>query len=40
MILSDDYIPRLDMSWIEEMWLNHKKKNLTTDTIMMIIKKD
>ena len=40
MVLSDDYIPREETSWIEDMWLNHKKKNLTTDSIMMIIKKD
>jgi 2-polyprenyl-3-methyl-5-hydroxy-6-metoxy-1,4-benzoquinol methylase len=43
MVISDDYIPRDKPSWIEEMWLRYKKlqygKNLTTDSIMMIIKK-
>ena len=39
MVLSDDYIPRKKISWIEKIWLNTKENNLTTDSIMMIIKK-
>jgi hypothetical protein len=39
MVLSDDYTPRNKQSWIEKMWLNNKKENLTTDSIMMLIRK-
>ena len=39
MVLSDDYVPRKNLSWIEKLWLDTKKKNLTTDSIMMVIKK-
>ena len=39
MVLSEDYIPRKKISWIEKIWLNTKENNLTTDSIMMIIKK-
>ena len=38
-VLSDDYIPRKNPTWIEKIWLNTKQKNLTTDSIMIIIKK-
>ena len=38
-VTSDDYIPRDNPSWIESFWLNEKRKNFTTDSIMMIIKK-
>lgn len=38
-VISDDYIPREYVSWIEKIWLDTKKKNLTTDSIMMILKK-
>ena len=39
LVLSDDYIPRDKISWIEDLWIKTKQKNLTTDSIMMIIKK-
>jgi len=39
MVLSDDYTSRNKQSWIEKMWLNNKKENLTTDSIMMLIRK-
>ena len=38
-ILSDDYIPRENPSWIERQWLETKKQNFTTDSIAMILKK-
>ena len=38
-VLSDDYTPRDKISWIERMWIEHKKENFTTDSIMVIIKK-
>ena len=40
MILSDDYVPREKKSWIEKLWLEEKEKNFTTDSIMLIIKKN
>ena len=39
MVLSDDYTPRDKISWIEELWIKTKQDNLTTDTVMMIVKK-
>jgi hypothetical protein len=38
-VLSDDYIPRENPSWIERQWLQTKKQNFTTDSIAMILKK-
>ena len=38
-VISDDYIPRDNPSWIEKMWLQEKKKNFTTDSIIMVLKK-
>tara|TARA_B100000579_G_scaffold437522_1_gene467237 strand:+ start:1194 stop:1982 length:789 start_codon:yes stop_codon:yes gene_type:complete len=38
-ISSDDYIPRDEKSWIESIWLEKKSKGMTTDSIMLIIKK-
>lgn len=38
-VLSDDYIPRKNPSWIEQQWLQTKIDNFTTDTITMIVKK-
>ena len=38
-VLSDDYIPRKNPTWIEKVWLDTKQKNLTTDSIMLIMKK-
>ncbi len=40
MVLSDDYVPREKKSWIEKLWLKEKEKNFTTDSIMLIIKKN
>jgi 2-polyprenyl-3-methyl-5-hydroxy-6-metoxy-1,4-benzoquinol methylase len=39
MVLSDDYIPRNNPSWIEKIWLKDKEKNFTTDSIMAVIQK-
>ena len=38
-VLSDDYTPRKNPSWIERQWLQTKKDNFTTDTITMVLKK-
>ena len=38
-VLSDDYIPRENPSWIEKKWLETKEKNYTTDSIVMVLKK-
>ena len=38
-VVSDDYVPRDNPSWIEKLWLQEKKKNFTTDSIAMILKK-
>ena len=38
-VLTDDYVPRDKMSWIEKMWLDHKQENFSTDSLMMIVKK-
>jgi len=40
LVLSDDYTPREELSWIEKLWLDTKKKNFSTDSIMMLIKKN
>ena len=38
-ILSDDYVPRENPTWIEKKWLQTKEDNFTTDSITMILKK-
>ena len=38
-VLSDDYMPRKNPSWIEQQWLQKKKDNFTTDTITLVAKK-
>ena len=38
-VLSDDYIPRENPTWIERKWLQSKKNSFTTDSIAMILKK-
>ena len=38
-VLSDDYIPRENPTWIEKQWLQTKEDNFTTDSIAMILKK-
>ena len=38
-VLSDDYIPRKNLTWIEEKWIQTKENNFTTDSITMILKK-
>jgi 2-polyprenyl-3-methyl-5-hydroxy-6-metoxy-1,4-benzoquinol methylase len=38
-VFSDDYVPRVNRSWIEENWLQTKEENFTTDSIAIVIKK-
>ncbi len=38
-VISDDYIPRKETSWIEKKWLETKSNNFTTDSIMMVLRK-
>lgn len=38
-IISDDYTPRENPSWVEKNWLKNKEENFTTDTITMVITK-
>ena len=38
-ILSDDYVPRENPTWIEKKWLQTKEYNFTTDSVAMILKK-
>ena len=39
-IISDDYIPRKNPTWIEKRWLQEKEENFTTDSIIMVLKKN
>lgn len=39
-VLSDDYIPRENPTWIEKEWLRQKEENFTTDSIAMVMKKN
>jgi len=36
-VVSDDYIPRENPSWVEKNWLESKEEKFTTDTIAMVI---
>ena len=38
-VLSDDYTPRENPTWIEKNWLQTKEENFTTDSVAMILKK-
>jgi 2-polyprenyl-3-methyl-5-hydroxy-6-metoxy-1,4-benzoquinol methylase len=38
-VLSDDYSPRENPTWIEKKWLQTKEDNFTTDSITLILKK-
>ena len=38
-VLSDDYTPRENLTWVESNWLQTKEENFTTDSVAMILKK-